>query len=207
MQKNNPYRLKLSRYSTHNIIRKNIGIRKVVLDVGCNEGYLKDVSDISNVFYGVDCLRENIQEAEKKYKGAILYNLNTLNVLPWNIKFDVIVFADVLEHVFFPENVISFFVERYLKEGGEVIISLPNVANWQVRSGLFFGNFDYKDAGILDKTHLHLYTFKTARELIKKNGLKVMREYGGASFFGFLLRGLPFLKGMLATNIIYICRK
>jgi len=52
--KKNKYKLSLAKYSTHNIILKNIGKNKDVLDVGCNEGYIGKNSHPSNRFYGID---------------------------------------------------------------------------------------------------------------------------------------------------------
>lgn len=50
----NPYKLNLSRFSTHNLILNQIGGNKIVLDVGCNNGYLGRISDSPNIFYGID---------------------------------------------------------------------------------------------------------------------------------------------------------
>lgn len=203
----NPYKLQLSKYSTHNIIRENIGDNKAVLDIGCNEGYLGRVCAKTNIFYGLDYYQENIDKATTFYKDARVYDLNDLKELPWKQKFNVIVFADVLEHILFPEQVLKFFVDHYLKENGQVIISLPNIANWQVRLNLLFGKFDYTDTGIMDKTHLHLYTFRTARRLVLKNNLEITNEFGGASFFGPIIKMFPVLNSLLATNIITTARK
>jgi len=203
----NPYKLNLSRYSTHSVIRSNIGTNETVLDVGCNDGYIGYISDNSNIFYGLDFLDESVKNAKKIYKDVMVYDLNCLNKLSWNIKFDTIIFADVLEHLLNPEEVLFFFVSNYLKENGKIIISLPNIANWQIRIKLLFGNFNYTETGILDKTHFHLYTFKSANDMIKKNNLETKKILSGASFFGFIIKIMPFLKTILATNIILVCKK
>jgi 2-polyprenyl-3-methyl-5-hydroxy-6-metoxy-1,4-benzoquinol methylase len=203
----NPYKFNTSKYSTHSIINANIGTNKTVLDIGCNDGYIGKHSDSSNTFYGLDYLQESVDKAKEVYKDAILYDLNNLKELSWNKKFDTLIFADVLEHVLYPDQVLYFFVNNYLKKGGKVIISLPNIANWQIRFNLLFGKFDYKETGIMDKTHLHFYTFKTAKELVKNQNLSIKNIYGGATFFGQIIKKAPFLKGLLSTNIIYICEK
>lgn len=206
--KNNPYMLNVSKYSAHTIIQKEIGRNKIVLDVGCNDGYMGKVADQSNHFYGLDYLEQSVKSAKEIYEDAAVFDLNNLQLLPWDKKFDVIIFADVLEHILFPEKALKFFVDDYLNDGGMVIVSLPNVANWQVRIKLLFGNFDYTDSGILDRTHLHLYTFKSACELVEKNGWKVSRVLYGASFFHpFIKYSFGVLKNLLATNIILICKK
>jgi hypothetical protein len=113
----------------------------------------------------------------------------------------------VLEHVLYPDDVLNFFVKNYLKDNGKVIISLPNIANWQIRFQLLLGKFDYMETGIMDKTHLHFYTFKSAKEMIQRNNLKIQKIIGGASFFGPIIRIFPFLKSLFATNIILIAVK
>ena len=121
-------------------------------------------------------------------------------------KFGVIVFSDVLEYLAHPEDVLQFFVSNYLKEHGRVIISLPNVAHVSVRLGLLLGNFTYTDAGILDRTHLHLYTLKTARELIASCGLRVEKEKFSSDRLGRLIRVFPAPGKRLGVNLIF-CAK
>ena len=190
-------------YSTKNVILRELGSGKIILDVGCNDGYFGKF-DKKNVYYGIDYSREAIFEAKKKYKDISFYDLNSLRKLPWNIKFDVIIFADVLEHIVYPDKVLSFFIKNYLKKNGEIIISLPNIANWQVRLNLLFGKFNYSEIGIMDRTHLHFYTFKNIYEMSEKCNLKTLKILFGASFFGVLVNKIPFLKGILATNIIVV---
>lgn len=208
--KNNYQLTNKTKFSTHSIFSQIIDKNNNVLDIGCNDGYLKDISHESNTFYGIDYSETSVREANKKFKSAVQKDLNDLNnlALPWNIKFDVLVFGDILEHLLYPEKVLNFYVNSYLKENGVVIISLPNVANFMIRISLLFGKFNYSDSGILDRTHLHLYTFKSALELIKKNeNLVVEKIYGGSTYLGLLIYLFPFLKGLFATNIIYVCRK
>ena len=201
----NPYKINISKYSTHNIIQnliKKSSIGADILDVGCNEGYLgKSLTDIYN-FYGLDYMSKPLIECKKYYKDASIYNLNNLEELKWDFKFDVIIFADVLEHVLDGKAVLQYFVQKYLKERGRVIISLPNIANWQIRLDLIFGKFDYTETGILDKTHLHLYTYKTATELVESVNLKKINVYGGASILGPIITIIPSFMPLFATNII-----
>jgi 2-polyprenyl-3-methyl-5-hydroxy-6-metoxy-1,4-benzoquinol methylase len=202
----NNYKLNLSKYATHSIIRQAIGKNNAVLDVGCNDGYIGAIADTSNKFFGLDYSRGSVEKAKQHYSDAITYNLNELTALPWDTKFDVIVFADVLEHLLLPEQVLKYFVDRYLKKGGRVIISLPNIANWQIRLNLLFGRFNYTDSGIMDRTHLHLYTYPTAIMLAKTAGLRVEIVEAGASVFKPIIILLPFLRSLLATNIILLTK-
>ncbi|HTL70394.1 MAG TPA: methionine biosynthesis protein MetW, partial [Candidatus Eisenbacteria bacterium] len=63
----------------------------------------------------------------------------------------------------------------YLKPGGRIIVSIPNVAHWSVRLHLLTGRFDYGDKGILDKTHVRFFTLRTARNLLRQANYKILR--------------------------------
>lgn len=201
----NNYAYNPGKYSTHTIIAGLVGRSQTVLDVGCNDGYIGQAADRSNTFYGLDYAPESIKKVKKFYQDAQIYDLNQLRALPWKMDFSVIILADVLEHLNNPEMVLGYFVKKYLKPGGRVIVSLPNIANWQVRWRLLFGRFNYTEqSGIMDRTHLHFYTFDSARLLAAGAGLEVEAAVAGASVLGPIAKLLPFLRGLVATNIIIV---
>lgn len=137
------YTLNVAKYGTHRLISADIGIGKLVLDVGCGRGYLKSLSE-NNVYYGIDNNNEDIIEAEKAgYQRVYKLDLNHYELFKSEKKFDVIIFADILEHLQLPAKVLSFFINNYLKDDGTIIVSLPNVANFSVRFSLLLGNFNY----------------------------------------------------------------
>ena len=67
-------------------------------------------------------------------------------------------------------------VRRYLKQDGRLIISTPNVALWFYRLSLLLGRFEYGPRGVLDETHVHLYTGATFRREVEKAGFHVLRQ-------------------------------
>lgn len=199
----NKYRLAEGYYAGHSVIARLIGKSKTVLDVGCNEGYLGRAADMSNQFFGIDFAKPAVAQAKKSYEGAYVYDLNRLTPLVWKRqKYDVIVFADVLEHLIDPVSTLRFFTKNYLKQNGRIIISLPNIANWQIRLQLLTGSFTYTQTGILDRTHLHFYTYISSQQLLAAAGLHCTKVQFGSTLFGPLIAVLPWLKGLLATNII-----
>jgi 2-polyprenyl-3-methyl-5-hydroxy-6-metoxy-1,4-benzoquinol methylase len=85
--------------------------------------------------------------------------------------YDLVLCLDVLEHLVSPEHALKRIVDG-LPMGATVIISLPNVAHFAVAAKLFLlGRFTYFDYGIMDRTHLHFYTERTALELATTAGL------------------------------------
>jgi hypothetical protein len=66
----------------------------------------------------------------------------------------------VLEHLKDPVAVLRRAI-RFLSDGGQVMIAVPNVLERRNRIQLLMGNFEYEDAGIMDRTHLR-FTWHTA---------------------------------------------
>ncbi len=86
--------------------------------------------------------------------------------------FDALVFADVLEHVAQPQQML-YNLLPYLKENGYVITSVPNIGHTEILSGLLQGTWTYQNAGILDRTHLRFYTLVEIARLFEEVGLTI----------------------------------
>jgi methionine biosynthesis protein MetW len=83
--------------------------------------------------------------------------------------FDAVVFADVLEHLKRPEDVLKAS-RRLLKPDGHAYVSVPNVANWRIRLGLLAGRFAYTETGILDRSHVRFFTRRSAAAMLRACG-------------------------------------
>jgi len=152
-----------------------IGYNKKVLDVGCSTGKLgeKLKNEKGCQVFGVELNSRAAEIAKKRLDDIIVANIEEIVELPFPKEFfDVIVFADVLEHTKNPDRILQKF-KRYLSDNGYILLSIPNIANWMIRLDLLFGRFEYKDAGILDKTHLRFFTLKSAKELVTKSDFKI----------------------------------
>jgi hypothetical protein len=79
-------------------------------------------------------------------------------------RFDVIVAADVLEHLKDPLEALKR-LRPFLTPDGFFVVSLPNIAHASVRLSLLQGSFDYRDLGLLDRTHLRFFTHASMQEL------------------------------------------
>ena len=67
--------------------------------------------------------------------------------------YDLILLLDVLEHLDEPSDILKRLT-KLLNDGGYMLISLPNVAHHSVLAPLLLKReFEYNDAGILDRTH------------------------------------------------------
>ncbi len=168
------YTLKLSRTGSHMQVVAAIEPGRRVLDLGCSQGLLsrplkeKDVRVV-----GVDIgSGEGIAgELEAYYQR----DLDSALDLPLGREFDYVVISDVIEHL---RNRHELLVEsrRFLKEGGRLIISTPNIALWFYRLSLLVGRFEYGPRGVLDRTHVHLFTRATFRREVASAGFHVVHE-------------------------------
>jgi len=163
------------------------GMPKRVLDVGCGTGNLGASLKAAGVEYvaGIEVDKEAVEEAKTKLDSVLWQNLNDEYFLQ-RIKleepdavagvhdtFDTIIFADCLEHLSDPYNLLRWYVKDWLTPGGQVIVSIPNIRHESVLLPLLLnGRFDYQDAGILDRTHLRFFTLNSALALLKGAGLK-----------------------------------
>ena len=87
--------------------------------------------------------------------------------------FDAVVCGDVLEHLRRPGRR-SQRLRPLLREGGRLVLTTPNVANWAMRLSLLGGRWRYTDRGILDRTHAHLFTRKTLVETVEAAGYRIV---------------------------------
>ena len=89
--------------------------------------------------------------------------------------FDAVVCGDVIEHLHDPERFLAR-VRPFLRTGGLLLLTTPNVANWAIRLSLLAGRWRYTDRGILDRGHRHLFTKKTLDETIERAGYRVVKR-------------------------------
>ena len=87
--------------------------------------------------------------------------------------FDLVVLSHVLEHFAEPEAVLAR-ARHGLAPGGQLLVALPNVRHaWVLVELLWRGDFQYRPAGILDRTHLRFYTRKSALRFLNTCGWRV----------------------------------
>lgn len=194
---------------THEVILKLVPAESRVLDVGCATGYLGEaLSDRGCLVWGLDRDAEAVGRARPHYQDVCVLDLDEAERLPWPERsFDVIIAGDVLEHLRDPDRALSMLA-RYVRPGGKAVVSLPNIAHLSVRLPLLVGRFRYRDTGILDRTHLHLFTYKTACDLVESSGFRVDGLLSGSDRFGALLNRYlllgRLLRGALAYSIIVV---
>lgn len=145
-----------------------------VLDVGCGTGSVSRIIADTRQARVTGIEPDQTRAAAARSRGLKVYEEPfTSGVLDLLDRFDVIMFADVLEHVADPSNFLRL-AHRSLVPEGRVIASVPNVAHWSVRIDLLRGRFNYESVGIRDSTHLRWFTAESVRQLFESNDLKVV---------------------------------
>jgi len=86
--------------------------------------------------------------------------------------FDLVLCLDSLEHMKDPWTVVHR-IHKTLSPNGYIIASIPNIQHYSAVIRLLIGTWDYRDSGILDRTHLRFFIKKTAIDLVKCSGLHV----------------------------------
>lgn len=150
-----------------------------VLDVGCWEGNLGEflLKEKNCIVDGIEYNKDASDKARKSgYRNVFEFDLNDIDSLKFDdTQYDFIVFGDVLEHVLYPEDVLKKTL-ALLKLNGKVVISLPNIGFIYYRLTHLLGNFDYKDVGVMDKTHVKFYTRSTMKKLFDSASLQIEKE-------------------------------
>jgi len=194
----------LRRGGTHYKIIDLVGTGQRILDVGCSAGHLgKELKKKGNTVFGVEISKHSAEQAKQVLDGVVVGDVEEIDLPYADDYFDVIICADVLEHLFDPVKVL-IKLKKMLKRDGKLIAVIPNIAYWQIRLNLLFGRFEYKESGILDEGHIRLYTYQTSRKLFSKAGLDIVKV---DSTIGMnrLIDFLPSVLGgifILASNVL-----
>lgn len=146
------------------------------LEIGCSQGHTLEwlkKTGYCTWTAGVEPYADvNVHEREIDYFSKLDIEKYMPEIAEDSV--DLILCLDVLEHLINPWETVNQLT-KLLKNGGRLIISLPNVRNYHVLIDLIFrGKFEYSEAGILDRTHLRFFTRSSAISLVESAGLKII---------------------------------
>jgi glycosyltransferase involved in cell wall biosynthesis len=166
------YQYKPSRRSSHGRILALVDHDRPsrILDIGCGPGWLAaELRSRGHCVVGVD----GVETDGVRVRTDAFHLADLAGELPPEIGegYDVIIAGDVIEHVAEPERLLSAAVER-LAPDGRILISVPNFAHWYPRLRTVAGLFDYDQFGILDRTHLRMFTRRSLLRTLDRVGLE-----------------------------------
>jgi O-antigen biosynthesis protein len=154
--------------SVHADVVRLAGENRRILELGPATGYMSRVFvERGCAVVGIEFDPEMARRAEAHCERVIVGDLDHLDLDAelGDERFDVIVAADVLEHLKDPLDALNR-LRKFLEPEGAFVISVPNVAHGSVRLALLGGHFDYRDAGLLDSTHLRFFTLGSFERLL-----------------------------------------
>ena len=207
---NYEYQVKLDADSGPARVVRMVGENKRVLEIGAGPGSItKLLTHISKCrVIALDIDAEAIKKLSSHCERAFQTDLNNsswVNVIKDEGKFEVLVAADVLEHVYDPLTVLKS-MKSFVGTNGYMIVSLPHVGHSVIHACLLDENFDYQNFGLLDRTHIRFFGIKNIQKLFEDAGMKivhaefVVRNPEHTEFFKQWAKTSKELRAVLAKN-------
>ena len=159
--------------STANKVLNFVGRGKTVLELGCGPGamtrFMREQLDCRITALEIDAELARLAEpyCEKLYQ-VDLESFDFAGAFA-DQRFDVVIAADVLEHLKDPWACLRQ-VRELLKPEAYLIVSIPNIAHNAVIAQLLSGRFPYQSQGLLDYTHLRFFTRRDIETLLLETG-------------------------------------
>ncbi len=150
-----------------------------ILDVGCSDGRFGQLLErMGHTVTGVDI--QASPGVEQRISHFVRANLEQgLSQHFEKESFDVVVLADVLEHVRSPEMLLRE-ARALVKPGGSILVSIPNIGHWYGRLKVGLGLFSYDRRGLFDSGHLRFFTRVNFQRIVAVEQLEITR-FGATS--------------------------
>lgn len=148
-----------------------------VLEIGCGTGATGALAlkrGRASRYVGVELFEGAAASAREVLSEVIVGDVETLEFDWQPASFDVLVMSEVLEHLREPWAVLEK-VRRFIRPGGLVLASSPNVSHWRVIRELAAGRFQLADQGVFDRTHMRWFTPESFAGMFERAGFTVDR--------------------------------
>jgi len=147
-----------------------------ILDVGCGSG---DTALAAKRRFGPSCEVTGIEmyepagmAARNKLDRVIIGDIEHLTLDFPEKHFDCILCSDILEHLKDPWTVLNT-LRRFLADDGVFVASMPNIRHIVPLKQIILDRLEYQKSGVLDKTHLRIFTLHTIRGLFTQTGFQI----------------------------------
>lgn len=146
-----------------------------ILEIGCGSGATGALALSQHRcgrYVGVELFESAAEEARKVLSEVITGNVENMSFDWQPASFDALILSEVLEHLVEPGRVVKDLA-RFVRPGGVVMASSPNIAHWRVVKEIASGRFNLADRGVFDRTHLRWFTPDTFAAMFEEAGFKV----------------------------------
>ncbi|NVM22029.1 MAG: class I SAM-dependent methyltransferase [Desulfobacterales bacterium] len=165
----------------NNLIRRDRCLKMIgpisgkrILDVGCGTGFISRSLTGKNEVHGVDISAEYLSRAASY--GIKTEQWDIQKGLPFDSSsFDVVLLAEVLEHVFDTDALLSE-VRRVLKEDGVLVLTVPNVCSLVSRVQVGLGRLpSYVEHHCREGMagHIRGYNLPAVKKQLLEHGFKI----------------------------------
>lgn len=146
-----------------------------ILDVGCASGWF--LSEIAKNYplakcTGVDAYKKSIDYGTKQYKNLTLLTIDAHKLPFAKASFDIVICAEVLEHVEHPEIVLSE-IKRVLKKDGAAIIEMDTGNVFFQIAWYWWTNMR---KGVWKDAHIHAFNTRKLERMIKQTGFIIQKK-------------------------------
>jgi 2-polyprenyl-3-methyl-5-hydroxy-6-metoxy-1,4-benzoquinol methylase len=162
-----------------------------VLDLGCGNGVLAaKLAKFGYEVVGIDPSHSGIEEARKLYP-SIDFRVGGVYDDPASLDlgdFDVVVSEEVVEHLYFPDALISFS-DKVLRPGGKLVLSTPYYGYLRNLLLAICNRWDHHLTPLWDHGHIKLFSKKSMKKLLQRNDYEML-EFHGAGNCSYLWRAM-----------------
>lgn len=162
-------------------IAKTIKTGSTVLEFGSANGRLTKYLHLEK-----KCFVDIVEIDEDSGREASLYAAHSflgteegdIEKYHWSfseVKYDYIIFADVLEHLFNPQEALKR-CKAVLSPHGKILVSIPNISHNSIIIELINDRFQYTSTGLLDNTHIKFFTRQSFIAMAEKVGWSIVSE-------------------------------
>ena len=189
-----------------------------VLEIGCATGFMSEYlkKKMNCRVTGIEAEPAQAKEAEERCDELICGKIDNTDIqrklddiVQKKGRFDVVFMSQVIEHIAYPEDVLTA-VHRWIAPGGFLIISTCNIAHWRCRMKLMMGRWEYEESGVYDNSHLRFFTINSFQKMMERCKYEIIDEgYSVEEFCPFkLLIGVRiFVPSVLLKLIPFIGKK
>ena len=154
---------------------------KASLDIGCGDGsFVQYMKTLNYKSYGFDPSTKKLVLPEKTIRVPNISLSNISTFLP-GIKFDILTFHDVFEHLTDHDNILKNIVPEIMNKNGKIFIKIPSSENIQFN---ILGSYAYE---VMAPFHRVLFSQKGLAILISRNGFKIKSKFNSANSWGWLM--------------------
>lgn len=147
-----------------------------VLEVGCGTGATGQLAlarGRCGRYVGIELFEGAAMRAREVLSDVIVGDVEQLE-LDWHpASFDALILSEVMEHLIDPWRTLDK-LSRFIRPGGLVLASSPNVSHWRVLRELALGRFPLADSGVFDRTHMRWFTPATFVDMFESAGFRVV---------------------------------